>query len=113
MIFTFTVRVIYAFVGISDVYLDVWQPPVWFDVEKRARKNLRHAAEKAFGLTPSLLGGKNEAVEELRIKSFFLPYWLVRAAIFGPIDFTFMRGSMEVCHQKNKLEGDSCSFRVA
>jgi hypothetical protein len=59
---------------------------VWFDAEKRARARLRSAAQDTLGLNPAT----TEELVEAQTKSFFVPYWLVRMALFAPVDYATM-----------------------
>jgi hypothetical protein len=81
----------YAFNGTKYLSIDVWKPSIWFDAEKRARTRLREAAEKAFDIKPSISPVKEDGLQELHVRSFFVPYWLVRMGIFGPVDYATMQ----------------------
>ena len=74
------------------VSTDLWHPENWFDTEARGRLALQTAAAKAFGLEDT-----NELVE-VCLKSFFVPYWMVRVALYSPmVHATTKRQYTQVC----------------
>jgi hypothetical protein len=75
-IVSLSLRVLSALV----ISTDLWHPENWFDTDARGRLALQTAAANAFGLE-----GTNELVE-VCLKLFFVPYWMVRVALYSPID---------------------------
>jgi hypothetical protein len=59
---------------------DLWHPQSWFNTEERARLALRRAAAKAFEFEDA------DKLVEACLKSFFVPYWMARVALYWPID---------------------------
>ncbi|KIM34075.1 hypothetical protein M408DRAFT_19031 [Serendipita vermifera MAFF 305830] len=58
----------------------LWQPDAGSNVEERARVALQTAAQAAFGF-PSTTEVKEEC-----LKLFFVPYWIVRVALYSAVN---------------------------
>jgi hypothetical protein len=76
----------YTRLNIPHTILDLWKPSVWFDAEKRGRARLRPAAQDVLRLNPDA----TDELVEAQVQSFFVPYWLVRMALFAPVDYATM-----------------------
>lgn len=48
------------------------------------------AAEKAFGIPPSFSPLKADGLKE-HVQAFFVPYWIVRLGMFGPVDYATLQ----------------------
>lgn len=74
------------------ILTDLWHSENWSDTEARGRLALQTAAAKAFGLEDT------NGLTEVCLKLFFVPYWMVRVALYSPIDHaTAKRQYSEVC----------------